>query len=330
MPKQLRALKTDEEIAAIPLNEPVLVELPSAMSSFDDDEENTGQNISDNKTGNEDDGAKRLQDDLEALKAQNARETARADKAERDRQEAVRIAADRDEENKQLRAGRESDESALITNGLAGAQTQRDAAKSEFERAFESGDAKAMAEAQSKIGRSEARILHFESGAAELQERKETRKTEPDTRTVERQQPDFVAAVNANPGLLQAEKDWMIRNKDAFNDPDFNKKLDFAYQGAVSKGDLVRGSAAYFDFMERATGLKKVDHNKDDDERDLSVSAPPSRTERGSDGHPTNGKIKLSVEQREIARSMGVSDIDYARQVQNFDAAKRADPEKYR
>jgi hypothetical protein len=34
-------------------------------------------------------------------------------------------------------------------------------------------------------------------------------------------------------------------------------------------------------------------------------------------------------EQREVAKSMGVTEIEYAKQVQAFEPAKRDDPEKY-
>lgn len=332
MNKQLRPLKTDEDLAAIPLDQPVLVELPSAMASFEGD----GGNVNDNDAGKDrkddaDDGAKRLQSDLEALKAQSEANARRADQADRDRAEAVRVAAEREEENKRLRQRSVDDEDALITNGLTGAQASRDSAKAEFERAFEAGDPKAMADAQSKIGRAEAKILQFESGAAELAERKETTKREPERR-VEPVRADFAANVQANPNLLQTEKDWMIRHKDSFNDPDFNKKLDTAYMGAMNQAGLVRGTPEYFEFIEIKSGLKKPEQRQDnnDDERDVSVSAPPSRNERGGDGRPLNNRVTLTPEERDMARSLGVSDIDYARQKVALDVARKADPEKYR
>lgn len=321
---KLRALKTDEEIAAVPLSQPVLVELPASMASFEpeggEDDTDAGGDKQPEKIVHgieQDDGAKRLQDDLEALKRDRDAANARAD-------EAIRIAADREEDNRRLREGRQQDETALINNGLAAAQAERDAAQAEFERAAEAGDFKAQAAANSKISRAEARILHFESGAAEIAERQTD---EP--RRIETVRPDFAANVRSNQNLMQSEKDWMIRNQDHFKDPDFNKRLDAAYAGAVAQPGLVRGTAEYFDYIEVKTGLRKSDRTSGN-ERDTGVSAPPSRNERGSDGRPTGGKVMLSPEQRDIARSMGVSETEYARQVQAFDVARKSDPEKYR
>lgn len=321
----MKAFKTDEELAAIPLDKPVLVELPTS-TAFDIDESANQEAPAEQP----DDGAKRIEADLAALKAERDRERDRAARLERDAQEARRLAEAQKAELEALRTRSLRDENDLIANGLAAAQAERAAAESELERAFETGDAKAQAQATAKISRASAKILNFESGAAELAERKETVRTEPERREPERSAPqDFASAINANPNLLPAEKEWMIRNQSSFNDPDFNKELDVAYTRAVKKEGLVRGTPAYFDYIEKFTGLKRAT-TEEDDERNPPVSAPPSRQERGSDGRPTSGRIMLSPEQREIARSLGVSDIEYARQVAAFEQARKSDPEKYR
>ncbi len=176
---------------------------------------------------------------------------------------------------------------------MASAQAERDAAKAAYKHAAENGDFEAQAEAQSKISRAEAKILRFEDGAAELAERKpETeRRTEPVSK------PSFEASVNANPRLLQAEKDWMIRNRTAFDNPDFNILLESAYTGAMSKGGMVRALPSTSTTSNAATGLKKADNNtpSNDTERDASVSAPPSRGERDASGKFTNGKVIADV-----------------------------------
>lgn len=324
----MKAFKTDEELAAIPLDKPVLVELPTS-AAFDLESETPQSDPADQP----DDGAKRVEADLAALKAERDRERQRAARLEREAEEARRLAAAQKNELESLRVRSQRDEGDLIASGLAAAQAERSAAEAELERAFEAGDAKAQAAATAKISRASAKIINFEAGAAELAERKDTVRTEPERREPERREPvaqDFVTAINANPNLLPAEKEWMIRNQSAFNDPDFNKELDVAYTRAIKKEGLVRGTPAYFDYIEQFTGLKKAGSNDGDDERNASVSAPVNRQERGSDGRPSSGKIMLSPEQREVARSLGVSDIEYARQVAAFEQARKADPDKYR
>jgi len=324
----LRALKTDEEISAIPLTEPVLVELPSLPTGTTDDDADTvrtepakgREKIAD---GASDDGAQKLKEQLDALNAANER----AERAERAEAEARRLASATEAENRALKVGRVEDEGALIQNGLSAAQADERAAQAEYEKAFENGDAKAAAAAQSKIARASAKIVQYENAAAQHAEEQEriARAPKPEERT----QPAYVdpiSAIDANPQLLPAEKQWLKGHLDAWTNPKKNQELAVAYNRSIDAG-LSRGSAEQFKFIEEFLGYEKPSTQ----ERDVSVGAPPSRDNRGGDGRPVSpNRVTLTPEEREIARSMGVSDIDYARQKVNFDAARKADPDKYR
>lgn len=323
----LRALKTDEEIGHVPLDKPVLIELPAGINLGDDDVGNDDIAAKGKKVEpeGEDDGAKKLQEQLEAAQAAQKLEREGRERAEREAADAKRLADQRTREAADALKRTVSLEGDIISGGLSAAQAELAAAEAELERAGEAGDYKAMAKAQSRIGRASAQIVNLESGAAEVAERKEA-KVEPRQETPP--QRSFEDNVRANAGLLRTEQDWMIKNKTSFDDPDFNKKLEFAYAGAMQKG-IVRGSADYFDHIERATGLKAAPAAEERDERDISVQAPVTRNERGTDGRSSNGKVMLTPEEREICKSMGLSEIEYARQKVAFEVARKADPEKY-
>lgn len=315
----LRALKTDEEIAGIPLDQPILIELPNGAAN----DEGNGDIVVD-KTGgkpNQDepvDGAKVLQGQLEAAQRAQATSDARADKAEREAAEARRLVAEADKRNTAL-------EGDVITGGLSAAQNELAAAEAELERAGEAGDFKAMAKAQSRIGRASAQVLHYEAGAAEIAERP---KPEARQEQVLQQPRSWEDNVRSNTGLLRTEQDWMIKNKPSFDDPDFGKKLDFAYAGAQKAG-VVRGSQAYFDYIERATGLAAGDGENDHDNNgSRDVQAPVSRNDRANDGSiPT--KFNYDPETRAFIRSLGITEKEYAVNEQRFLREKKADPEKY-
>ncbi len=313
-----RALKTEEEISAVPLDQPVLVELPDGVGEIEigDDKEPV-------KKIEAGDGSKVLQEQLDAMKAANRAAEERAIAAEKAAGEAQRESAKHARELAEQRTRTDSLEGDFITGSLAAAQKERDGAKAKYIRAYETGDASLMADAQSEIGRAEARILSLESGAAEIAERKE-RKLEPE---VQRQAPvDPIAAIDANPNLMSVEKDWLKAHQDAVIDPRRNVRLGVAYDDAIAKG-LIRGTPDYFAHLEQFMGYKKADNNE---ERETDVQAPPSRQERGGDGRPTNGKITLSPDQRDMARNLGITEIEYAKQVQAFEAAKKDDPDRYR
>jgi multidrug efflux pump subunit AcrA (membrane-fusion protein) len=301
----LRALKTEEEIAGIPLDQPILVELPGGLTEETPDPKET-------KAKPEiDPDAKSLQKQLEAAQAAQASERARAEKAER---EASARAQEADTERKK-RAALEGD---VINGGLSAAQSERDAAKVALQAAGEAGDWKAIADAQSRIGRAEAKILSFESGAAEIAER-----TEIEKRTVVHQPVDPMVALESRSDLYASEKTWLKDHPDAWGAR--NNELGVGYQRAMQKG-LVRGTDAYFDYLNEFMGYK----SKTEEDRSTSVQAPPSRNERDSSGRPSNSRVTLSPEERDTAKSLGISEIDYAKQKVRFEEARRADPDKYR
>lgn len=327
----LRALKTEDELLAVPLNEPVLVELPTLPGAADDEGAGLGDKeplkVAEKGTdAPADDGAAKLKEHLDAMTAANAR----ADKAERDAAEARRVAKERDDENKALKAGRVEDEGELIQSALATAQSEERAAQADYEKAFEAGDAKAAAAAQSKMGRASAKIVQYENAAAHHATEVERAKTAP--KVVEREAPqqlDPASTIDSHPQLLPSEKTWLKSHLDAWTDPQKNKELDVAYNRSIKAGHA-RGSAEQFKYIEEFMGYAKPAQTNDNEGDDnVSVAAPPSRQDRGTDGRPNSNLVTLSPEQREIARNMGVTDTEYARQVKAFEAAKKADPEKY-
>lgn len=303
----LRALKTDEEARAVPLDQPILIELPGGTIEDEPEDKKTS------KVEPSDPDAKRLQEQLEAAQAAQRASDERASKFERDANERI---AKAEREAKEAHERTRALEGDVINGGLSAAQSERDAAMNEYIRAGEAGDLKAQAHAQSKIGRAEAKILNLESGAAEIAERK----TEP--KQEQRQQLDPMAAIDANPNLLPSEKAWLKSHPDSVIDTRRNNELSVGYERAIKKG-LVRGSADYLAFLDDFMGY--ASNNED---RSTSVQAPPSRNERGNDGRPSN-RITLTPEERDIAKSLGVSEIDYAKNKVRFEEARRADPEKY-
>lgn len=306
----LRAVKTDEEISHIPLDQPILVELPGGVAD-EEAPEKPG------KTAKEPTypGAKQLQEQLEAAQAAQRASDARAEKAERDAAQARREAAEATTRSHTL-------EGDIITGGLASAQAELAAAEAELERAGEAGDFKAMAKAQSRIGRASAQVVNLESGAAEIAERKPPVK-EAVQEQVRQQPTDINVAIDTAPNLFPAEKVWLKAHPDAFMPGPRNNELSVGYERAIKQG-LVRGTPAYFEYLEDFMGYAKSDN-----QGSTSVQAPPSRNDRDTEGRPSNSRVTLSPEQREMAKNLGVSEIEYAKNLVKFHAAQKADPDKY-
>jgi hypothetical protein len=98
-----RALKDEKDIAAVPLDKPVLIELPEGIDFASDDLGNP-ENVdkvkkADPKPEPPNDGSKNLEEQLEAALAAQQAEKDRAERAERDRAETQRIASVRARES---------------------------------------------------------------------------------------------------------------------------------------------------------------------------------------------------------------------------------------
>jgi hypothetical protein len=121
-----RALKDDTEIAAVPLDKPVLIELPEGIDLGDDDLGNTETIKTVEKTvePEEDDGAKKLQEQLDAALAAQKAEQERREAAEREAVAAQRIAAQQAAQADEARKRAHALESDVITGGLQAAQNE--------------------------------------------------------------------------------------------------------------------------------------------------------------------------------------------------------------
>lgn len=334
MAPRLKALRKDEDLNAIPVDQPVLVELepaPTALIADDDRQEDEPARI-EKTQGNdgEDPGVKVLKREMAAQKAASDADIARI-------QESARKATERaDAAERQAREARTEvadAETSAIESGLAAAQRERDSAKLAVKTAFETGDAEGLANAQERLGRSASDIREYERSAALLADRK----TQDERQRQEPQRPtapaDPVQAIDGNAQLLPTEKAWLKEHLDAWIDPDRNKELEVAYKRAIRAGH-VRGTPEHFKFMEKDMGYSKADDRRNDDddgdERTTIVAAPVSRdTRSNADGRQSGSRITLSPEQRELARSMGLSDVEYARGVVQMNGDKKSNPEKY-
>jgi len=328
---KLRPLKTEDELRAVPLSEPVLVELPGPASGSEPDVALSTQQPPAQRQEQSDDVAAALRSQIEALIEADKTRQAQLERAERDRQDALRVAAERTAEATRYQSAAEQSENDSLTRGLSGAQAEREAAEAAYTRAFEAGDGAAMAAASAKIARTAAQIVTYESRQADASERVARAKDAPEQQRQQPQAPaDVIAAIDTNPNLVPKERAWLKEHPEVLVDPGLNRELDVAYHRAVKAGH-VRGTESYFKFIDQFMGYTKPDNGGDEfdtQERMTSVAAPVSRdSPPGSPQSPS--RVILSPEQREMARNMDISETAYAKQVLRMQADKKVNPEKY-
>jgi hypothetical protein len=242
--------------------------------------------------------------------------------AERERQAAEDFARQVFEENKRLKQQLSTGSKAFIETSKSAAQIELESAEKKFKAAYEAGDADALTTAQKEIARATLK-LDKAQGMRPVEVDKEA-KFQPPVRE-EAQQPK----------VSPRTKKWIDANSDWFGSDDemtmaamgIDKKLQREY-GA----DYV-GTEEYFrtvdktmrkrfpEFFETqsleeddAPPPKKRAEPAEEDEpprratRSAAVVAPASRST------PPN-RVKLKASQVALARKLGVSPEEYAKQV---------------
>lgn len=145
-----------------------------------------------------------------------------------------------------------------VTSGLEAAQSESKAAEQEYTAAFEKGDGPAMAIAQRKMARAEARIVRLDEAKVDIEARKKTIPDDGGSRqrdVTNRAEPavDPVEAYLAN--RSEPTQKWLRDHKEWITDPRKNAKLTSAHYSAQAEG-IEADTPEYFEHVETFIGLR--------------------------------------------------------------------------
>lgn len=330
MPK-LRPLRTAEEIAAVPADQPVLIEIPNetvAITASSSDAEPVVEKVEAKpEPAAEPEPESTLQKQLDDLK--KAEESARRQLAESQAREqaAMRTINTRNNELYQERGEREQAQYDAVLNALGAAQAEADKAQNDYEAGLAGQDYRLAAEAQRRLTVATARMVQLEDGKAVFEARAQEPRPAPQP---ERAQGDPIDAMTH---LSSRQRDWLKGHRDAQTDPAKLARLGAAHWDALEAGHA-QDSDAYFATLEEKLGYRQpapAAKVVDDDDyvspepkhRSMPVSAPVSRDSPSlSTGRATPTRVELTAAQREHARVAGVDDVTYAKNVLRLKALK--------
>jgi hypothetical protein len=326
-----KAARTQEEINAIPQDKSVTISLePEGTVILDqaaDDEAQTTVKTKEKVAPVEDD-ASDLKKQLDDLRKANEEANRRVQEEVSARQAAEQRVREREQEVSRSKIRAEDAEYDAILNAIGAAESESEGAQRDIAMATEASDAKAVAEASRRLARAESRLSQLEDGKAAI----ERAKTAAIAKAKEQPEPQAQRATTVEqyidqlPNLLPSQRDWLRLHPDALTDGRKNTRLQGAHVEAEDHG-FRPGTQKYFNYLEERLGYK--DENEDnvsEDDRDeprVTVSAPPSRNATNpGNGRPSNTRITLTPEQREIAKLSGIDELTYARQLQKLQALK--------
>lgn len=324
---QLRPISKPEELAKIPVDQPVLVELPPGVVPFASPEGDGDKpvTVETPAPSGADEGVESLKQQLAKFQEGERQSQQEQIRLQQERDEARRAREEALAEAERIRAESKQSTKEFFGSAIDGAKAECEAAEMAFKAAYEQQDGAAIAKAHSRIARAEAKLLSLESAQANFDAAPAptSRQQAPQGHV----QSDVLAQIDNAPNLLPKERTWLKQHPEAIIDAGRNQELGVAYMRAQRKG-LERGSDAYFAFLDEFMGFGGMASGA---ASAAPVSAPVSRgTPSNGNGSGSSSRVHLSPEQRELARSMGLSDVQYAAQVMRLEGAKRDDPDRYR
>ena len=251
------------------------------------------------------------EDGIEGLKKQLDAERIRREAAEKQAREAQvvahKAAVERDDTNLQL-----------VTNAIETVKSHSAALKAAYVNAMASNDHAKAADIQLEMSANAAKLLQLENGRQAMAER--PKQAAPVA--------DPVEALAAQ--LTARSAAWVRAHPECANDPRMYRKMVRAHEDAIDDG-LQADTDEYFAAVESRLGIAKRNSDPEaggDDgdgselaakvvsRRSSPAAAPVSRSAPTSSGNPR--VIRLSAEEREMARLNKMSDQEYYEQKQRI------------
>lgn len=234
--------------------------------------------------------------------------------AERERLAAEEFARNVYEENRRLKAQLKTGSEVYIETAKTAAQTELDVAKKKLKDAFEAGDSDALVSAQEEVSRATLKIDKAQT-----------------MRPLEIEQAQEFRPAPKEPAISPKTKRWIDKNSDWFGS---DEEMTFAVMGLDKKlqkqygADYV-GTDEYFQEVDRTMRKRFPEYfrsHEDNDDPSQNSSIPaedetPRRAARPSTPvapatrSTPPSRVKLKASQVSLARKLGITPEQYAKQV---------------
>ena len=201
----------------------------------------------------------------------------------------------------------------LVRNAIDTVKRNNDILKYNYSEAMSVGDYTKAAEIQENMGMNSAKLMELERGRAHMETAPKIVPVEP----VRRSNPVEELASQLSP----RSADWVRRNPNCVTDPRMYQKMIAAHNIALADG-YEPDSDDYFGQIEDTLKIsRRVNTDYDDDptsgaakvtqRRSAPPAAPVSRGGTGTGSRPN--EVRLTREEIETARDLGMTEKDYAR-----------------
>ena len=241
------------------------------------------------------------------------------EKAMREQKAAIELAKKLYEEVKQLKGKVNTSEEVAVNSFKSSAERELEMAKKEYREAYDSGDSERLVEAQDKITSAKLKIDKADSYAEGMNQRRALQQQEND---VQIPQQSETAPVRDQKAMA-----WQERNSWFGQDDEMTSLALGLHEKLVKENGLAYATTDEYykridDTMRRRFPENFQDEKVDDYKSDEKVTArtKPSTVVAPASRSTSSKKIRLNTSQLSIAKKLGLTPEQYARELMKMEA----------
>ena len=237
------------------------------------------------------------------------------ERALREQQEAVSLAKNLYEEIKQLKGRVNSSDEAAVNSFKTSAEQELAMAKKEYKEAYDAGDSEKLVEAQDKLTTAKMKIDKASSYAENINKRRALQEQENEVKIPQQ--------TEAAPVRDQKASAWQERNSWFGQDDEMTSLALGLHEKLVKENGLAYATTDEYykriDETMRRRFPENFQEEKVDDEK-VTARAKPSTVVAPASRSTSSKKVKLNTSQLSIAKKLGLTPEQYARELMKMEA----------
>jgi hypothetical protein len=230
------------------------------------------------------------------------------DAADRERQEALDIAKKLYEENKALKGKVNSSEAVAVDSFKTNAEQELAIARKEYRDAYEAGDGEKLVEAQEKMTSAKIKLDRVLDATQNLNQRRALQEQENDVQI--QQQPVQQPIRDTKAHSWQEKNSW-------FGQDDEMTSLALGLHEKLVKqnGMAYATTDEYYKRIDETMRKRFPENFEEMEDEKPQIKAKPSNVVASASRSTSSKKIKLTNSQQSIAKKLGLTNEQYAREL---------------
>jgi hypothetical protein len=237
------------------------------------------------------------------------------ERALREQQEAVTLAKNLYEEIKQLKGRVNSSDEAAVNSFKTSAEQELVMAKKEYKEAYDAGDSEKLVEAQDKLTTAKMKIEKASSYAENINQRKALQEQENEVKIPQQ--------TEAAPVRDQKASAWQERNSWFGQDDEMTSLALGLHEKLVKENGLAYATTdEYYKRIDETMRRRFPENFQDEkvDDEKVAARVKPSTVVAPASRSTSSKKIKLNTSQLSIAKKLGLTPEQYARELMKMEA----------